>query len=322
MQNIYVFYGEERVLKVEMLTEIKKQKFGEAVPNLIKYDWPQVTFATIIETAASLSLFATPKVIIVKNCTFLTSDPEVDVSTFELNQFLKDLNNCQPEVIIILDTEAEKLDQRKRIVKDLKKKAIIKEFKPLSTLELIKYSQNKIKANGFQATTAVLNLLIDYTNNNLEFLLNELEKLMLYKAETKLITKADILELTPLNIFDTIFDLTNAVINKELGQALSLYQELLNKGEEPVKIIVTLANQFRLIYQTKKLRELGYSENQIATKLKVHPYRIKLATKIKGKPLLLLNYLESLADLDLKIKTGEIEKGLGLELFFLELEQK
>ena len=92
-------------------------------------------------------------------------------------------------------------------------------------------------------------------------------------------------------------------------------------GEEPIKIIIMLANQFRLIYQTRNLYKKGYSEKDISNLLGIHPYRIKLAIN-KGNQFqdeTLLIYLKRLSDLDMDIKNGKIEKELGLELFILNL---
>ena len=56
-----------------------------------------------------------------------------------------------------------------------------------------------------------------------------------------------------------------------------MYKELLKIGEEPIKIIVLLANQFRLMYQSKLLTSKGYSEDDIASLLHVKRYPVHLA---------------------------------------------
>ncbi len=65
----------------------------------------------------------------------------------------------------------------------------------------------------------------------------------------------------------------------------------------------------------------GYKEIDIATKLAVHPYRVKLAWEKSRNysDQILIDYLNKLADLDIGIKTGQIDKNIGLEMFFLKL---
>ncbi|MDD2489989.1 MAG: DNA polymerase III subunit delta [Bacilli bacterium] len=321
MHNIYVFYGPEKLLIEEAIKQIIIKVFGNDDPNIVKYDMCEVTIKTIIDDACTLSLFSDQKIIIAQNSDFLTTSKN-NFNELEINELIKYLNNYNKQVVIIFVVNTDKLDMRKKIVKELKQKAIVKEFKALKERELLNYARHKLQKNNYVINDKTLNLLISRVNYNLSFLVNELDKLMLYKDEEKVITEQDVKELTPASMFDNIFDLTNAVMNKDLTKILSIYQQLLTKGEEPIMMLVTLANQFRLIYQTKRLIKLGYSERDIIIKLKVHPYRIKLASQIKIDEEILLTYLEQLADLDLKIKTGQIDKKIGLELFFLQLNQK
>ena len=56
---------------------------------------------------------------------------------------------------------------------------------------------------------------------------------------------------------------------------MEIYNEMLKQKEEPIAIIITLANQIRIMFQSKKLYSLGYKENEIATTLNIHPFRVK-----------------------------------------------
>ena len=95
---------------------------------------------------------------------------------------------------------------------------------------------------------------------------------------------------------------------------------MLKMNEEPIKIVVILANQFRIMYQSKELLKKGYSEKDIASTLKIHPYRVKLAIQNSRNYTsdILLKNLNALADIDIGIKTGTINKDLALELFILK----
>jgi DNA polymerase-3 subunit delta len=142
---------------------------------------------------------------------------------------------------------------------------------------------------------------------------------MIYKNEEKKIELDDVDQMVERYDIDNLFALTDAVVKKDINEALSLYQELLKRNEEPIKIIVIIANQFRLIFQVKRLKSKGLSDSEIASELAVHPYRVKLAKETNLSEKELLKYLTTLADLDEQIKTGKINKDVGLELFLLKL---
>ncbi|MGI6329977.1 MAG: DNA polymerase III subunit delta [Bacilli bacterium] len=320
MKNFYVFYGEEEYL-INQEKKKLKEKFllHNTNFNIIEYDLKESTLDDLLDDALMPSMFSNEKLLICWNSYFLTALKETEDKSLNIERLINYIDNYQGKNTIIFIVNYEKIDTRKKIVKKLKEKALIKEFSLLKERDLITYAQDKLKKEGFKIDYSALILLISRIHQNIAILNKELEKLMLYKNDDQVITSFDVEEMIPSSFLDDVFDLVKVVIKKDLESILTIYQKLLDKNEEPVKIIVLLGNQFRLIYQTKRMQQLGYSLKEITTRLKVHPYRVQLASEIKIEQQLLLTYLERLADLDMEIKTGKIDKQIGLELFFLRL---
>ena len=143
----------------------------------------------------------------------------------------------------------------------------------------------------------------------------------MYKYNSKEITLEDVKKVIIKYEEDNIFKLVDAVINKDKKRIFTIYKKIINDKVEPSVIIVLLANNIRLILQTKLLYEEKMSETSIASKLKEHPYRIKLALNNAYKSTIneLVSELNKLFYLDYKIKTGEVDRYKGLEAFFIEL---
>lgn len=87
----------------------------------------------------------------------------------------------------------------------------------------------------------------------------------------------DVRKLVARGLEQNIFELINKVVNRRRTEALQIFYDLLKQNEEPIKMMALIANQFRLILQTKYFSRQGYGQKQIASNLKVHPFRIKLA---------------------------------------------
>ena len=82
-----------------------------------------------------------------------------------------------------------------------------------------------------------------------------------------------------------------------------------------------LANQFRLIHQIKTLMDARVAYDEYAKILKVHPYRVQVASQIARKTSTqqLLSVLDKLSTLEQKIKSGLINPEIGFELFLIEV---
>ena len=119
----------------------------------------------------------------------------------------------------------------------------------------------------------LVRLIIDKVKYDLANIISKCDKLMIYKNDDKNITKEDIENIIIETIEDNIFELTNSIMNKDVNKSIKIYKDLLLKGEEPIKLIVMIANQFRLILQVKLMIKNGYSQNDMVTILKEYPYR-------------------------------------------------
>ncbi|WP_054690657.1 hypothetical protein [Fructilactobacillus florum] len=75
------------------------------------------------------------------------------------------------------------------------------------------------------------------------------------------------------------FSLVNYLLRGETTQAISFYHELIEEGQEAIKLNAILEGQFRLLLQVSILSRQGRRQTEMATILKVHPYRVKLALK-------------------------------------------
>ncbi len=304
---IYLLYGTKNHL---IQNEIKKiSKTFENI-NISKFDLDSENIENIINDCMTLPLFSEKKLVICENANMFTASTSKDSEIIE--QYL---NNPNPDTTLIFTINQEKIDERKKITKLIKKNGTVKEFNEnISPVQIIKTG-----LKDYQIDNSLINLFIERVGDNSLILENEIEKLKLYK-EDQIITKEDILNVTTKKIDTDIFKLLDHIVKNNKSEALEIYHEMIKMNEEPIKIIIMLANQFRIMYQSKELLKKGLSEKDIASTLKIHPYRIKLAIQ-NGKKYssdLLLQYLSDLADIDINIKTGKTDKNLALELFILK----
>ena len=305
---VYLLYG---LKDFQINEEIKNLTKNQNDMNISRYDLNNTPLKDAIDDAETYSMFAETKTVIVENASMFTTLTSKDSDIVE-----NYLNNINKSTNLIFTSHTEKIDTRKKITKLIKKVGIVKEFNE----EIIPLNLTKNLLKDYDISEKTINLFLDRVGNNPLIIQNEINKIKIYKNKDKNITDKDIINLTNKNIDIDIFKLIDYIVQKNKEKAIELYYEMLKINEEPIKIIVILANQFRIMYQSKELLKKGYSEKDIASILKIHPYRVKLAIQ-NGRnysPKTLLEYLNNLADIDIGIKTGKLNKDLALELFILK----
>lgn len=308
---LYLLYGEVNYLIDKEVEKIIKENNIDDI-NISRYDLDAYNYKDVIEDAQTISLFADQKLIIVDNASIFTSaNKTIDTTIFE-----EYIDNYNPNTIIIFKLNESKLDERKKVTKLIRKKGTVKEYNKGD-------DKKKIVSDLFEdykIDNNTISYLIDRVGDNIYILKQEIDKIKLYKGNDKVVTKDDITNLTSENIESDLFKLMDLVINNDKDAALSLYNEMLKYNLEPIQIIISLANKYRLMYQAKELSLKGYKEDEICSTLgQTNPkYMYVLIKSSKAyDSTKLKDLLYKLSELDNNIKNGSINKELAFELFIL-----
>lgn len=310
--NTYLIYGNDYGL---IKREIDKIISGTS--DVVKYDLLVSNVSDVIEEASCMSLFGDKKVVIGENALFLTgANTSVNHDIDYLTSYVNAENH---DNIVILTVVQDKLDERKKIVKLLKKNVTIIHKETIDEKDLPKFVIKEFLNNGYKIDYKTASYFVDYVGKNVDILLSEINKMIIYKDTDKEILIEDILNISSKGFNDNVFDLSDAIMKKDFKKIFSCYNDLMILKEEPIKIIALLASQFTLVYQSKLLSKEGFMSKDIASTLKVHPYRVKLALETNYPDFELIDILKKLHNLDYEIKTGKVDKIVGLENFLLHL---
>lgn len=294
----YTFIGDKDYLN----NEINKIAKDFPIENIVHFNLEENSIKTVIEDLDTVSLFG-EKLVIVHNIDKL-DDQEM---------LIKYLNNPSNNTLIL--TSNTELDKRKKITKILKEKTKYKEFLNYNVENIIKENLEDYKMSNM-----TINLLISYCSNNLLRIENELEKLKTYKFEEKEITEKDIENLVKKSFDATIFDLIDSINSNNKDKIFKIYNELIKEGETEEKIMYTIANHYRLLFQiSEKIKT--QSDDEIIKEYRMHPYRL---TKLKEQIHMMnqeqvLHILKSLSDIDIGIKKGEKDITNSMFIFFESL---
>lgn len=312
--STFVFVGDSfSLMEQEMQKIMQARGFQDAEIN--KYDYEEDGLSIVLEDVDTINFLASQKVVLLRYCHFLESNAKEDEQV--LAYLEKYLDNQRDDVLFFL--VANKLDERKKIVKTLRKKAQVMEISP----ELDSVLKNEFQT--YHLETGVMPLLKDRLENApIEEAIQECEKLKLYAIDTKEITKQDVIELVKekeMDKDDLSFSLVRNIAEKNKKKALADYLQLQQLNLETFAIVGLLESQYRLLYQVLVLQKQHYRYDAMAKTLNVHPYRVRKTLEIA--PLYQLEevatFLKKLETLDENIKMGKVDSSMVLDLFILNL---
>jgi DNA polymerase-3 subunit delta len=102
-----------------------------------------------------------------------------------------------------------------------------------------------------------------------------LEKLAAYVSPGQAVTAVDVATLRGMEPGASVFDLTLAIGGKNCGQVLAILARNLEAGEAPLRILGSLAWQYRRLWKVKEIVRQGGREGEAARTLRMDPYKVR-----------------------------------------------
>lgn len=316
-----IITGQERLLMDQKLLALKKQYPLEAEDlNYSQIDCRDVSCKDLIQEVTGVPFFSEYRMVVLKHPYFLTTEKGRNEKPEDIEALVDVLCKTDDAMIVIIFAEG-KLDERKKIVKKLRKVAESFDFGHPDAHRLKASSRQAFKNRGATIDEDALELLLERVGDSLLKIQNETDKLCLY---TNHVTLDDVTRLVNKPIEENAFELTSALLKKEFGKVMEIYQDLRQRNEEPVRLIALLASSLRIQYQVKLLDRKGYNDQEISRYLDINPRRLYYIRKDTQNYELddLMGMISALSNLDIAIKQGKVDKHQGLELFFLSLVKK
>lgn len=310
MKNNYLLESEDSYLvslKIEEL--IEKCNFKNSPVH--SYDMEEVPLSNALEDLDTYGLFSEKKVIVISNIESLTTEGNEK----DIEHFFKYFKDSLDSVLVIVI--ARKLNNTKKITKELKKNL---EYISLTT-NAVDFAKKELQ--GYTLGNGVVKAIVDYTLEDIGRIHQECEKLKLYRADTKRISLSDVDELVIKKLGDSrdlTFEFVRVLASKDKKIALEKYHELEEYSIDAIPLIGLLASQFLIMYQVKILEKRTNLNQEIADILGEKPYRIQKTRELTRyySAEELRNMLKKLADMDLKIKSSDVDGQFLIELFILE----
>jgi DNA polymerase-3 subunit delta len=243
----YLVLGPEEYLAQQAVETLRRHivKPDLAAFNESEYDASGSPMADVLSAARTLPMMSPRRVVVVKE---LQSLPETERAP--LLEYL-----AAPAERCVLILTASDLDRRTSFFRRLKEKTQVLEYAKLKGAALERWAANHMRSRGYTAAPGALKRLLETVGADLQTLVNELEKLVLYAGTSGVITEEAIDELAGASRQRGIFELTDTLGRRDSRAALRILASLLNSGESPLMIVTMMARHYRQILIVKEMLE-------------------------------------------------------------------
>ncbi len=311
---VYLLYGDEAYLKNLYKNRLKNALIAKTdTMNLQRYEGKGISIPEVIDQAETMPFFAEHRLLLLEN-TELFKGAGGDLADY--------LPSMPTETVMVFVED--EVDKRSRMYKAVKNLGRVAELSHQNEKVLTNWVLRSLQKENVKITRSGMELLLERVGNDMENLSHELEKLVAFTWGREGITAEDVKEICTEQTENKIFDMINAIAEKNQKQALDLYDDLLALKEAPLRILALLARQFNLLLQVKALRRQGFDQSEIASRAGLMGFVVRRCLRqaeyfseqtLKGA-------VEDCIRTEEAVKTGRMRDQLGVELLIVRYSEK
>ncbi|WP_067931008.1 DNA polymerase III subunit delta [Alicyclobacillus kakegawensis] len=311
VRPVYALVGTEPFL-VRRFVRLLAERMGEsgALPFVERHRFDEEGCAGAIAACQTPSLFSEASIVVLEQVYALTSvrgNGKVDLTPLEAY-----LDHPVPDRVLVLTVEADKLDERKRASKLLKKHRIV-DCHPPKDADAQRLLRELADELGLSIEVSALKELWRRCRM-LTLCRQELDKLSAYAAGGR-IDAAMVAELVAEPVEDNVFHWVEGVLQGKAQASVRIMNEMRMRGTDALSLLALIAHRLRLIGFVRIFQQQGMPETTMAARLHAHPFAVKQAARMAATVSLaqIEQLLLIVADAEHDIKSGRADADLALE---------
>ncbi|MEY7998981.1 DNA polymerase III subunit delta [Clostridium sp. Mt-5] len=324
IENCYLFCGSDEFLIKEniktLIGKVIKPDFIDL--NYVKFDGSSLEdFNTVINACETLPFMSDKKVVLVYRASFMVEGDYKNKLSGEFKNIHSYLKNV-PEhcVLIFYCLFKSKRDKPGKRIYSLDKDICVVKADKIRGYQLENKVQEFFHSRGKDIKKVDLRVFCNLMDgNNLSIIENEVEKLCCYTYGRD-IKREDMQKMFLSNNEEDIFDVVNAISNKNLKEAVHLLNELIYGGIKINYILTMIERQFNILFKIKLLLEGGKQKVEIMKTLNIrseYGYNIMVQQSKKFTLKQLKRSIQLCLNTERNMKSLSIDERTELELLII-----
>jgi DNA polymerase-3 subunit delta len=251
----YLFYGEELFLAEQLSDAIIFKIFNAEKDdfNLHIFYGKEATGESILNAAMSFPVMAEKKVVVLRDAEQLDKSGRDSLVPY--------FNNPLDSTCFIVVTS--KPDFRQKLFSTLKEKASSIELKRLKENDVPAWIQSFLVGKNKTITPKAAMLLASRLDISLRELSSQMEKLITFIGIREEINDEDVEAVIGISRQYNVFELCRAIGQKNLPDAMTILENMLRYGEQPVGMIIMMVRQFIILWHICDMQAVKKSGKEI-----------------------------------------------------------
>jgi len=264
---IYCLYGAERYQVDRCLAALREAVLGGkaaafAAFNHDVFDLKETSLAAVVDSARTLPMMAERRLVVGKGIDGVKADDLAPLAAYA--------GDPNPSTCLVL--VGEKVDTRFKAFQVLRKAGYLHEFTALRDREVVGWVVKEARTRKLAISPDAASALAESAGPEMARLAGALEQLALYVGDRASITIADVEALIPETRQRSVFELTKAIGEGDVGRALRILTNMFRNREPALRVQFMLARQLRQIWRAKELLAEDASREEIASAIGVPPF--------------------------------------------------
>ena len=187
---------------------------ADAAFNLTLFYGKDANWTEVVNACSRYPMFAQRQVVLLKEAQQMK----------DIDKLENYITNPLASTVFVVSYKGKTIDGRSKLAKIIKQNGEVLSVKKLYDNQLPGWTNEYIQSKGFTITPRALTLLVDHIGNDLSRIANEFEKVSMNLADRKNITEDDIEKYVGISKEYNVFELQEALSNKDLAKAITIIQ--------------------------------------------------------------------------------------------------
>ncbi len=247
VRSAYLVAGDEALLRDLSIAALKRAVLGDAPAefNFDRFEGDAIGVGALGDALHMLPVFAARRLVWVR-------EPSGGRGSWKsvcdaLPALVKELGSDSPAVLVVSATSIDRRTAWVRVFGD----ALVECEAPRGNRELVAFVKRDAKRLGLTLASGAAEQLVERVGATLIGLRNELEKASLLAGPGATISVADVLASAADLAEEPVWDLTDAIGEGRVGDALAVLDKVLGSGAPAPVVLGTLASHFRKLLRLR-----------------------------------------------------------------------